>query len=116
MRKIYRTAKGKPFDMEKFIENRGDTRAVGNVNMNARGDVLGKLNEVKITREQLRSRREANIKTEEKLVSLKGLMPDNFDTPEETVAKIKQTKRAQNTQFDSIDSLQHKENKRKKLK
>ena len=116
MKKIYKTAKGRNFDMEKFVEQRGHTKAVGNASMNARGDILGKLNEVKITREQLNKHPSRNPQVETKLTSLKNtLIADSFDSPEETLAKIK-TKRKETSDLDSVDSLQHRENKRKKLK
>ena len=38
--KLYRTASGKRIDMQKLMLQNEDVRAVGNMNVNARGDVL----------------------------------------------------------------------------
>jgi len=40
MAKTYRTAKGKTIDLGAFISKNETTRAVGNMNVNARGDLL----------------------------------------------------------------------------
>lgn len=44
-----RTLQGKPLDMEKIILKNEKTRAVGNMNVDARGDVLGAHNETVAT-------------------------------------------------------------------
>lgn len=44
--KIYRTAQGKVIDMGKLMLQNEKTRAVGNMNVNARGDVIDDRNEV----------------------------------------------------------------------
>lgn len=116
MKKIYKTAKGRSFDMQKFAENNGLVKAVGNTNMNGRGDILGKLGEIKITREQILNHpnRIKNSTTKNASLKTNYPVPDNFDTPAEIVKKV-QTKRKE-SQFDSIEGLEHRENKRKKLK
>lgn len=43
---VYRTAQGKTLDMGKIILQNEKTRAVGNMNVNARGDVVDSNNEV----------------------------------------------------------------------
>jgi hypothetical protein len=43
---IYRTAQGKPLDMGKLRVQHENVRAVGNMNVNARGDVLDGNNQV----------------------------------------------------------------------
>ena len=40
-RKLYRTMQGKMVDIDKLRAANESTRAVGNMNVNARGDVLG---------------------------------------------------------------------------
>lgn len=37
----HRTARGREFNMQAFVSNRGDTVAVGNTFRNAKGDLLG---------------------------------------------------------------------------
>jgi hypothetical protein len=44
--KTYRTAQGKVIDMGKLMLQNEKTRAVGNMNVNARGDVIDDRNEV----------------------------------------------------------------------
>jgi hypothetical protein len=44
--KIYRTAQGKVIDMGKLILQNEQVRAVGNMNVNARGDLIDDKNQV----------------------------------------------------------------------
>lgn len=116
MKKIYRTMRGRPFDMEKFAEQNGNTRAIGNTQMNARGDILGKLDEVKITREQIEHHPNRIKQVNYNQASLKDkLVADDFNTPEEILKKVNQTKRRE-SQFDVPKELQHREAKKRKLK
>lgn len=41
MGKLYKTMQGVEFDLEKFISKNETTPAIGNLNVNARGDELG---------------------------------------------------------------------------
>ena len=43
---VYRTAQGKPLDMSQLVAKNEKVRAVGNMNVNARGDVLDSHNRV----------------------------------------------------------------------
>jgi hypothetical protein len=53
MSKIYKTARGKPVQMDKIkLANEG-TVSVGNMRTNARGDILGAGNTVAVTRNQV---------------------------------------------------------------
>jgi hypothetical protein len=45
-KQIYRTANGKTVDMGKLILQNENTRAVGNMGVNARGDMLDHQNQV----------------------------------------------------------------------
>lgn len=45
-KQIYRTANGKAVDMGKLILQNENTRAVGNMGVNARGDMLDHQNQV----------------------------------------------------------------------
>jgi hypothetical protein len=45
-KQIYRTANGKTVDMGKLILQNENTRAVGNMGINARGDMLDHQNQV----------------------------------------------------------------------
>jgi hypothetical protein len=50
--KIYRTALGKQVDMGALLLKNEDVRAVGNMGVNAKGDVLNKKNEIVATKAQ----------------------------------------------------------------
>lgn len=68
----YKTHRGREFNMSAFVEKNGDTKAVGNVPMNARGDIIDAKGNVKIPTQTI-SRATANIKNNEsKQVSLKA--------------------------------------------
>lgn len=53
MKKIHKTAKGNPIDMNAIIRQNENTLAVSNSRMNARGDILDKNNKVLVPVEQL---------------------------------------------------------------
>lgn len=44
--KVYKTAQGKTLDMGRLMLQNEKTRAVGNMNVNARGDVIDDQNQV----------------------------------------------------------------------
>lgn len=68
----YKTHKGREFNMSAFAEKNGDTRVVGNVSMNARGDIIDAKGNVTIPTQTI-SRAVADIKNNEtKSVSLKA--------------------------------------------
>lgn len=86
----YKTHTGREFNMSAFAEKNGDTRAVGNASMNARGDIVDAKGNVKIPTQTI-SRALADIKNNEsKTVSLKAdesitpvqNNPVRADTPE----------------------------------
>lgn len=81
----YKTHRGREFNMSAFAEKNGDTRAVGNVAMNARGDIIDAKGNVKIPTQSI-SRALADVKNNEnKSVSLKA---DESITPvKNTVVK-----------------------------
>ena len=63
-RKIYRSAMGKPVDLGALFLQNEHTRAVGNMNVNARGDVLDSANRVvepKNRQAQRKYRRQTNV-------------------------------------------------------
>lgn len=51
-KKVYRTAQGKTIDMGKLMLQNEQTRAVGNMNVNARGDIVDDKNQVIATKGQ----------------------------------------------------------------
>jgi hypothetical protein len=63
-RKIYRSAMGKPVDLGALFLQNEHTRAVGNMNVNARGDILDSANrvvETKTRQAQRKYRRQTNV-------------------------------------------------------
>lgn len=78
----YKTHRGREFNMSAFVEKNGDTKAVSNVPMNARGDIIDAKGNVKIPTQTI-SRATANIKNgETKQVSLKA--DDNLSPVQNT--------------------------------
>ena len=68
----YKTHRGREFNMSAFAEKNGDTRVVGNVSMNARGDIIDAKGNVKIPTQTI-SRMAADLKNgDTKHVSLKA--------------------------------------------
>jgi len=68
----YKTHRGREFNMSAFAEKNGDTKVVGNVSMNARGDIIDAKGNVKIPTQTI-SRMAADLKNgESKHVSLKA--------------------------------------------
>lgn len=51
-KQVYKTAQGKTIDMGSLILQHENVRAVGNMNVNARGDLLDDRNQVIATRPQ----------------------------------------------------------------
>ena len=81
----YKTHKGREFNMSAFAEQHGDTRAVGNASMNARGDVIDAKGNVKIPTQSI-SRAVSNLQNNEsKKVSLKA---DETITPVQNTSPL----------------------------
>jgi hypothetical protein len=53
LRKLYRTMQGRMVDIEKLRASNEDVKAVGNMSVNARGDVVGTGGKIIKTKEQL---------------------------------------------------------------
>lgn len=51
-KQVYKTAQGKTIDMGSLALQHENTRAVGNMNVNARGDLLDDKNQIIATRPQ----------------------------------------------------------------
>jgi hypothetical protein len=81
----YKTHRGLEFNMSAFIEKNGDTRAVGNASMNARGDIIDhRTGEVKVPANKI-AQASANLSNNQsKKVSLKAdqtITPVKRDAP-----------------------------------
>lgn len=64
-KQVYKTAQGKTIDMGKLVLQNENTRAVGNMNVNARGDLLDSQNQV-ITSKTHQVNRQYNRQTSHK--------------------------------------------------
>ena len=51
----HRTNRGREFNMQAFVNNKGEAVAVGNSNRNARGDLLGSGGKIIATSQQIAS-------------------------------------------------------------
>lgn len=49
----HKTFRGQEFNMTAFVEKNGDTRALSNLSMNARGDIIDKAGNVKVKSGQI---------------------------------------------------------------
>lgn len=87
-KKVYRSAMGKPVDMGALLLQNENTRAVGNMNVNARGDVLDSVNRViekKSQQVKRQYRRQTNVSNTPVTKSVRDLKPkieevqDTFD-------------------------------------
>lgn len=68
----YKTHRGREFNMSAFVEKNGEQKAISNVLMNARGDIIDAKGNVKIPTQTI-SRVASNLKNNEsKSVSLKA--------------------------------------------
>lgn len=84
----YKTHRGREFNMSAFAEKNGDTKVVGNVSMNARGDIIDSKGNVKIPTQTI-SRMSADLKNgESKHVSLKA--DDKISTVPAKPAPVKE--------------------------
>lgn len=71
-RKQYKTARGKRFDMGEFAQSNDNARAVGNMNVNAKGDILGQGGHIIKKREEVVREFYHEAPTQEATVSLKA--------------------------------------------
>jgi len=85
-----KTMKGKTLDLTPILAKNQNTVAIGNANMNARGDILGTGGVIVKRREEVaQGYHNANPKAVRR-VSLKDVQPDTFPSPAEALAQLKQ--------------------------
>lgn len=92
--KVYKSAMGKPVDMGAlFLQNEG-VRAVGNMNINARGDVLDSENRVidqKNRQVQRQYRKQTNVTASAEVHT--------------STSAVRQAKQQQQAQYDALDTF-----------
>ena len=79
--------RGVHIDMDAMRAANEGTRALGNANMNARGDVLGPKGQIEVRREQI-AREYYNRNGSAQSVSLKPAVPDVFESPEQAMKRL----------------------------
>lgn len=84
---ISKTAKGVSFDMARFTQNKSDEVALGNMSVNARGDVLGKGGKIEVKREEIirdyyREEPATSIEAPLSSIAPTAPTPDVFETSE----------------------------------
>ena len=80
--------RGKMVDMSSLMAQNENKRALGNANMNARGDIISSSGEIVSSSEQIIAQYNAANPRAVKQVSLKDLTDEVFATPAEAVAEI----------------------------
>jgi hypothetical protein len=85
----YFSALGQPVDMERLRLENESTVAVGNVRMNARGDLLDQSNNILVKREQIEQEynRQNPKGVKQKPISLKTISEDELLSPTEALEK-----------------------------
>jgi len=87
------TMQGKVIDVGALMAQNETAVAVGNANMNARGDILGAGGQIIKRKEQVAQEYHKSNPNAVKSVSLKDIQADVFLTPADAVAKAQQAKK-----------------------
>ena len=77
-RKMYRTMQGRMVDIEKLRASNENVKAVGNMNVNARGDVMGPGGKIVVTKEE---------QMKDYYDAPKGKVSDERSAPEQAAAQ-----------------------------
>lgn len=96
MGQLYRSARGVMVDMEALILQQENAIAVGNTNMNARGDLIGRGGEILKNREQVVQEYYRANPNAVQQVSIKDELPqDFFETPAQALARMQSEQNAE---------------------
>jgi hypothetical protein len=96
-----RSRQGKVIDFESLLASQGEERAMGNMPINAQGDVLGPNGEViQKAEDRARAYYKDNPKSSTAQTSLKGAMPDVSNQTETKAEPELKTAEAQKTEAD----------------
>ena len=92
----HKTHKGREFNMAAFVDRNAETRAIGNVPMNARGDIVDSKGNVKVTAGQIAKGLSHVNDKKSKTVSIK----------EDSASKPKKSKKVQaDTVVEEVDNI-----------
>jgi hypothetical protein len=92
-----KTMKGQTLDLTPILAKNQHTVAIGNANMNARGDVLGAGGKIVKRREEVVQDYHNKNPQAVRRVSLKEVQPDQFPSPAEAIAQLKAQQKAVST-------------------
>jgi ribosomal protein L21 len=93
MGKQYRTRQGQMIDYESLMAQHDTAVALGNMNLNARGDRLGRGGAIVQTRDQVVQEYYASSQRSVQNVSIKQVSADDFfETPQQALERIKAQK------------------------
>lgn len=92
IRKQHTSSLGEVVNMEGLRRKHGERVAIGNVRMNARGDILDQANNILIRRDQIVQEYNTQTSKSVKQISLKTVLPDDLMTPEQALTKIYEEK------------------------
>lgn len=86
-RRVHYSALGEAVNMAELVAKHGDTVAIGDVRMNARGDLLDVNNQVVVARKQIEQEYYTNNPkgVKQKQVSLKAIQEDQLYTPQQAL-------------------------------
>jgi hypothetical protein len=84
----HRSMRGTIVDMDALRLKHATDPAIGNANMNANGDILGKGGRITIRREQITQAYYQNNPQGVKNASLKQPSPETFETPQQAVERL----------------------------
>lgn len=88
--KTVKTARGQSINMSALAEKQGDTRAISNVPVNARGDIIDSRGEVKVSREKITKE---YYKAEKKSAEEVSIKQDSEDAKENKITILNETER-----------------------
>lgn len=110
---VHRSAKGQIVDMDKLRNMNGDLKALGNANLNARGDVLDSKGRIVKRRDQIVQEYYARNPDGVKYVSMtnptqfatpESLSDMQFETPQQIKARKEQELQARNNKEPKLDT------------
>ena len=93
--KIYRSARGKPVDLGALILKNENTRSVGNMNVNTRGDKLNAKNEVIEPKTQIMEKHyESQINTSDDVIPTSARHAKEIEREKYMAERMKGTEKA----------------------
>lgn len=93
MAKLYRTNRGTMLDYEALMAQNENATAIGNMSVNARGDILGAGGQIVKTRNQVIQEYHQSVAKTQQSISITSVSEEEFfQTPAQIMEKAKQEK------------------------